>query len=610
MFEKLNSFLYNHKSRVLFFVKLLSGIAVISSMITLILRYGFSHTDDDLLGWQRLIDAVFTIYVLIYIGRLSVAFKRDLFIKNGFFEFLLIAFAVFHGAINLLFDYRILNELIGALGAQSPFLSAQHIFSLYLGVLWLMELSKISTVLNRISLKPASIFIISFILLILIGALMLMLPAMTTQQGSMSFLDAVFTSASASCVTGLVVVNTATFFTFKGQMIIMLLIQLGGIGVISFLTFFATFLAKGVGLKHQSMIQDFLGTETLFSAKGFLRQIVLITVSIEVIGAVCIYISWYDVDFQSNSQRIFFSIFHSISAFCNGGFSLFSDGLYQEELVNELTGEVIFPNVRAMYGMHTVTAFIIIFGSLGYSTIEDLFSYQRIKERLRNPWKKLQISTSIALYSTLILIVVGMLAFLYLEHAQLADKNINQALALSFFQSVTTRTAGFNTMDFGSLQTPTIIVTLFLMFIGAMSGSTGGGIKLTTAVVIFLSAWSSITGQKRIILGRKTLSDELVKRAFTIFIFAVSYNFIAIFALSITEAPDTPILKIAFEQISAFATAGLSMGLTGDLSSAGKVIIIISMFLGRVGMITLALSISSTVNTNAYKYPKTTIMVG
>jgi Trk-type K+ transport system membrane component len=359
----------------------------------------------------------------------------------------------------------------------------------------------------------------------------------------------------------------------------------------------------------------------LISAKSLLRRIIFITLSIEFIGFIFIFFSWDEsLQFKGLGQKIFFSLFHSISAFCNAGFSLFEGGLYTDMLASDTPlfsgdGDVI---VKKMYLLHFIIAILIILGGVGFGTIEDVLTPSKIRDRWLHPWKDLKISSKIAIKTTGWLIVLGIIGFMLLESHQLRDRTIVEALNTAFFQSVTCRTAGFNTMSFGggaddmALQNSTIILCIFLMFIGACPGSTGGGIKSSTFYLIARSSWASIKGQERIEISRRTIPNDLVRKAFSIFMFATTYNIIAIFLLAVTESSNEniTILQIVFEQISAFATAGLSMGVTSDLSSLGKIIIIISMYIGRVGTLTLALALSNTVSTNSYRYPEGHVMVG
>jgi Trk-type K+ transport system membrane component len=384
----------------------------------------------------------------------------------------------------------------------------------------------------------------------------------------------------------------------KGQFVIMILFQLGGLGIISFTSFFATFLKSGVGIKQQLMLQDFLVSESLFSAKGLLRKIIVITLIIEIISFILIFFSWgEEVVFNSMGQKIFFSAFHAVSAFCNAGFSLFTNGLFEDGVVNG-------------YVLHIIIALTLILGGLGFSTIQDLFSRNKLRDRFQNPWKDWALSTKIAVYTSLVLLASGTLVFYLLERGNtLGELNFVESLITSFFQSATARTAGFNTVDIGALRTPTLIVMAFLMFVGASSGSVGGGIKTSTFYLLIVSVFASLRGRLKIEIDRKFIPKELLFKALSIFFFAASLNLIGIFILSITDSKFT-LMQLIFEQVSAFGTVGLSTGITADLSFAGRVVIILSMFIGRVGTLTFALALSSRKSTQSYKYPKAHLMVG
>jgi Trk-type K+ transport system membrane component len=380
----------------------------------------------------------------------------------------------------------------------------------------------------------------------------------------------------------------------------MLLIQLGGIGILTFATFFALFLKKGVGISHQAMIRDFMSEDSLFNAKGMLQQIVIFTLLIECIGAFLIYLSW-DVNtpfYDDAGEMIFQSVFHSISAFCNAGFSLMSGGLNEDYLQNA-------------YILHIVVGMLIIFGSLGFPALRDIFGINNIRARLATPWKKWKLSTRIAVWATFALVLFGMGAFYLLESNTeiLAGKTGFQQLVISFFQSVTTRTAGFNTVDIGALTTPTAILFIFLMFIGASSGSTGGGIKTSTFVLILLSVITTIRGKKSLELGGRSISFDLLNKAYTIFIFSATYILVGTFFLAYFE-PKMSVLDLVFEQVSAFCTVGLTRGITPDLSTPSKLILISSMYIGRVGTLTLAFALASRVDSTNYRYPKAHILVG
>ncbi|MBA4303047.1 MAG: ATPase [Sphingobacteriaceae bacterium] len=592
-------FLYQHKDQVLRVLRWLRVLASILALALFIYYYGFPHAAATSKQLLTITKGIFGFFVASYVIRVGVSLQPWQYLRSTLFEGFLILLLLIDIFSVFVFGFNAVENLFLRLDIEN--FTPLYILSIqaYLLLLVGLEITKVSTGITRIRLKPATTFIYSFLALILAGTGLLMLPEMTTHQGGMPFIDALFTSVSASCVTGLIVVDTATYFTFKGQVVILALIQLGGIGILTFATFFALFLKKGVGISHQAMIRDFMAEESLFNAKGMLAQIVLFTLLIESIGAFLIYILW-DANtpfLDDKGELIFQSVFHSISAFCNAGFSLFTNGLYEDW-------------VRNAYLTHLVIAVLIIFGSLGFPAMRDIFSIRNIRVRLEAPWKKWKLSTRIAVWASLALIVFGTLVFKVTE----ANHTLSQTDGLgswvtAFFQSVTTRTAGFNTVDISALSVPTAILFIFLMFIGASSGSTGGGIKTSTFVLIFLAVITTIRGKKSLELGSRSISFDLLNKAFTIFIFSATYILVGTFLLAYFE-PKMNVLDLVFEQVSAFCTVGLSRGITADLSTASKIVLISSMYIGRIGTLTLAFALASRVETTSYRYPKAHILVG
>ncbi|RUA34234.1 MAG: ATPase [Bacteroidetes bacterium] len=596
--EWLNNAIYNSRGAVLNTLVSLKAFIWLTAAVLLFFVFGFEAESNELEQVFLGLDVVLIIYFFSFLIRLLYEFRRTEFLKSNKLEAVLVFIIIINTISNYYFDNQIIKYLANTLGFKNYQDAYLTFITFYFLVLIVYEFIKASTVLSKLKTKPARTFIYSFLLLIAFGTGVLMLPAMSIQEGSMPFMDALFTSVSASCVTGLIVVDTANYFTMKGQFVIMILFQLGGLGIISFTSFFATFLKSGVGIKQQLMLQDFLVSESLFSAKGLLRKIIVITLIIEIISFILIFFSWgEEVVFNSMGQKIFFSAFHAVSAFCNAGFSLFTNGLFEDGVVNG-------------YVLHIIIALTLILGGLGFSTIQDLFSRNKLRDRFQNPWKDWALSTKIAVYTSLVLLASGTLVFYLLERGNtLGELNFVESLITSFFQSATARTAGFNTVDIGALRTPTLIVMAFLMFVGASSGSVGGGIKTSTFYLLIVSVFASLRGRLKIEIDRKFIPKELLFKALSIFFFAASLNLIGIFILSITDSKFT-LMQLIFEQVSAFGTVGLSTGITADLSFAGRVVIILSMFIGRVGTLTFALALSSRKSTQSYKYPKAHLMVG
>jgi potassium uptake TrkH family protein len=594
--ERFNSFIIESRVPVQKVLKVLLFLVSLLAIGTTVYYHGFPH-DQDTLDFLLSVNKVFFgVFIVNYIAKLIYEPDRKAFLRQTWFEAALLLLILYDVISLYIFKFPIIGELFSYLEIDP--LSPRYAFFIQFFLILLVAIETIKSARNlgKLPIKPGGLFVLSFLLLIAIGTGLFSLPAITTEGESMRFIDALFTSASASCVTGLIVVDTATFFNFKGHVLILFLIQIGGLGIISFATFFATFYKKGVGVKHQFAIQQIFDSDSLSGSYGLLRKVFVYTISIEAASAFVIYMLWGDYEF-ADGGKVFFSIFHAISAFCNAGFSLFTNGLMEEGISNK-------------YILHFAFAVIIFFGSLGFPAMRDMFEFKNLKDRLSKPWKKWKLSTQIAFYSSIVLIVFGGVVFYALEkNGVLKGIDTFPAAVTAVFQSVVTRTAGFNTIDIGSLGIPALVIFIFLMFIGASSGSTGGGIKTSTFVVIFAAMWGIIRGRKLISFGRRTISHDLIYKAFAIFVFSATFVFICTFILSLIE-PQIPIMNLLFEEVSAFATVGLSTGITAQLSDASKVILIISMFVGRVGILTLAFALSSEVGTNAYKYPNSHIMIG
>lgn len=600
MRERIYRFLYDSKDKVLGILHLFSQLSALSALCLIIYQNGFRLSHKETLIIHETFEILFGVFALNYFARLLYSFERLEFIKHTWFEGLIMVLITITGLKTLIFDFHF-TEVIFSFFKLKEY---THFYSMVITVSMLylvgFELVRFSNILNSIALQPATTFILSFLILICLGTGLLMLPAMTEKIGGASFMEALFTSVSASCVTGLIIVDTATYFSFKGQLVILILMQLGGIGIVSFTTFFATFLKSGVGIKQQLMIQDYLSGETLSSSRSLLRQVVFITFTIELLAFIGIYFSWgSEIQFAGTGDRLFKSVFHAVSAFCNAGFSLYTNGLYEE-------------GIRHSYLLHVIIGCTVIVGGLGFSVVQDVLSPRMLRERLDKPWKHWRLSSKIAIYTSAGLILFGMILFYLIESKKghvLDGADTFTALIVSFFQSVTTRTAGFNTIDIGALAAPTLIFMIFLMFIGASSGSTGGGIKTSTFLIIVNSSIATIRGKKSIDMAGRTISSDLLFKAYSIFVFAASYNLVMIFLLTISEQ-GIDILDLVFEQISAFATVGLSTGITASLSTAGKWFIILSMFVGRIGTLTLAIALSNRIATNNYKYPNAHLLIG
>ncbi|GAA4465819.1 potassium transporter TrkG [Nibrella saemangeumensis] len=474
---------------------------------------------------------------------------------------------------------------------------------LYAGIL-LGFVTEASYSLHRIysrTVNPGLLFIGSFVLLIFLGAFLLKLPNATNR--SLSTLDALFTATSAVCVTGLIVVDTATHFTAFGQVIILLLIQLGGLGFMTFAGLLAYAVAGNASIKTQLAFKDIMSSQQINNIMFFVYQVVFVTLLFEGIGAVFIYFSLDDALFVRQRDKLFFSMFHAVSAFCNAGFSTYTNGLYESV-------------IRFNYTLQMFLAVLIILGGMGFPIVFNLYRYTRIKlsnvywRVTGNPKRAyfpslISLNSRLALVVSIILLLIGFMAYLVFEQSAtlLQHPTWGGKLVTSFFGSVTPRTAGFNTVDLTQMTLPTIMFYLLLMWIGASPGSTGGGIKTTTAGLAVLNMVAVIRGKERTDFFRSEISHQSVRRAFAIIMSSLLYIGFAVFVISINDS-GKGLIAIAFEVFSAFSTVGLSLGITANLTLISKVMLMLTMFVGRVGMLTLLVAFIRQSKQLHYRYPK------
>lgn len=466
------------------------------------------------------------------------------------------------------------------------------------------EMAEVRLNINRTYLNPAQLFIVSFMAIILVGSFLLMLPK--ASYDGLSFLDALFTATSAVCVTGLIVVDTATFFTPFGQGIILLLIQLGGLGILTFASYFSYFFKGGSTYENQLVLSDMTNSQKLSEAITTVKRVLLITFSIEIIGAILIFFSLEATKFSGFFDHVFFSFFHSVSSFCNAGFSTLSDGLYDEAF-------------RYNYTFQFLILLIFVLGGLGFPIVVNLLRYlryriTRLASRLRQddctyrPWV-LTLTSRITLITTFSLTAVATVIFLITEwNNTLAEHSIAGKVINALFGAATPRTAGFNTVDMGALSFSTVMVIFLLMWIGASPASTGGGIKTNTFAIATLNFLSLARGKSRIEVFRREISEVSIQRAFAVIALSLMVIGFSIMLISIFDS-EKSLLKIAFETFSAYSTVGLSLGITSQLSSMSKLVIIFTMFVGRVSMLSILIAIFRKVKNQSYRYPKEEITI-
>lgn len=466
---------------------------------------------------------------------------------------------------------------------------------------FIMRLMILVRYIYDIYYNPAIMFVGSFVVIALAGALLLMLPSATTN--GISFTDSLFTATSAVCVTGLAVLDTQTDFTFVGQMIILILIQIGGLGILTFTSFFAFFFRGNSSFKEGLNVKDFLASDNLKDVLKTALNVVLFTLGVELAGAIFIFFSTDNLPVLS--ERIFFSIFHSISAFCNAGFSTFSAGMYDNGL-------------RFNYPLQWIIMALIIFGGLGYNIAYNFYSYLknallqlfRIK-KIKKHIRIITLNTKIILYTSFLLLIAGFAFFMLAEYnTVLAEhKTAFGKITTAAFTSVTPRTAGFGTIDFTQLTAPSMLFMIFLMWIGASPASTGGGIKTSTFALATLNIWAIARGRNNIQIGGREISGESTKRAFAILCISLIVIGTSIVFLLILEPPGTDLLAVAFECFSAYSTVGLTLNLTPHLTEGSKFVIVVVMFIGRIGMLNLMIGLLRNMNHQFYQYPQENILI-
>jgi trk system potassium uptake protein len=466
---------------------------------------------------------------------------------------------------------------------------------------FIREFSEIKINFKRAVLNPAQLFMLSFLFIILLGSFLLILPKAT--YNGISYIDALFTSTSAVCVTGLAVVDTHKCFTVFGQTIIMLLIQIGGLGILTFASYFSYFFKGGTTYENQLVLGDLTNSQKLGEVFSTLKNIILITLGIEFFSATLIYLSTDSSSFNSHSDQIFFAVFHAVSAFCNAGFSTLSAGLY----------DIGF---RYNYSMQLVIILTFVLGGLGFPIVVNILQFLKYKistlfskrKSKYKPWI-LSLDSRITLITTLSISLVAFIAFYFLEYNNtLAEHNSFGKVVTALFGATTPRTAGFNTIDSAAMTLPTLLIVIFLMWIGASPQSTGGGIKTSTFAIAILNFISLAKGKSKIEVFRREIADISVRRAFATMALSLLVIGFAILFITIFDS-EKQLTAIAFECFSAYSTVGLSIGITGILTPASKLVIIIVMFIGRISMLSLVIAIFKKVKYKNYSYPTEEITI-
>jgi len=567
----------------------------ILATVSVILLAGFNISDKHLTILYSIIDVTIILFVIQEFIRLLLISDIKKHFKKRWFE-LLLSFSIL---LNEIFQKPLLWVVQNIFWQLKP----HDVLVLYL-ILTLMILMismavkaiRYNHLIRKIQLHPGALFAISFGIIITVGSLMLLLPKATIPNSDFSVIDAIFTSTSAVCVTGLIVVDTATVFTFTGKLIILLLIQIGGLGVMTITTFFALFFGSGLSYKFRIIMGDLLSSDSLSEITSILKKIVFFTIIIELIGAFQLYVSLPGSVFPLNQEKLFNSIFHSVSAFCNAGFSLYSLNLMDESILTNMW-------------FNTVILILIVCGGIGFPVLYNFYhSLQNRKSKI-GLINHINLNSKIVIITTLVLIVLGViLLFITDIGSNKIGTGFFDRIYNSLFLSISSRTAGFNNFNIDVLTGPELFVIIGLMWIGASPGSTGGGIKTTTFAVAFLFFINYLKGKDKLDLHYRNIDITIIRKSFLIIFASLIFLFIGTFLLLWFE-PDKNLMELLFETTSAISTVGLSMGITSHLGTGGKWIIIVIMFAGRIGILSFLLAFVKPRKQTDMYYPNENIIM-
>ncbi len=578
---------YYYTDKIQPITKLIFGINSFLSLAILISEYLYGYIFDST-TLLKIVNII--IYYFIFYEVINLIFLRNeditsfgIYYKQRFIEVILAFFVIILIIFDKFFLVYILKLEYTSEVLILTYLSFAQIIILFNNVL---HFSRYVSNIKYRKIKPSLVFLISFLFIIFIGILMLASPK--THNKPIPLVDIIFVVVSATCVTGLSSIDIGTDLNLGGQLIILFLIQVGGLGLMTLTSFFSYYLAGQVSLTNQIVMRELFSEISLEKVKKNLKDITLFTFVIETLGAFFLYLTIPDHIIPEGKSKFFYAVFHSISAFCNAGFSLFPDSLYSLSKIS--------------YSSIYIIMILIILGGIGFSVISDLFN------KVRNKKHKISLTTKIVLSSNMIIWVVSFIIFLFFKYYYNFQLSTKETVLNSLFFAITPRTAGFNILPYNIYPLPLIFFTFLLMWIGASPVSTGGGIKTTTITIALFHIISLLTGKKNVEIFNRTISNDTIIRSYTNVLLSLITIFIGIFLLSIFEKHD--FLKITFEVVSAYGTVGLSLGITSELTNISKIVISLIMLTGRIGILSLLLAIIPRAKEKKYEYPKEYVIVG
>ncbi len=581
--------------------KAINAISFICSMLAVVFgAYIFGFYTGDQVSSDIIVIFKSLLYILVFISPLNLVatiLNKEISLKK--IDYVILAFSI----LSFLLEIGRNSSLTGSI------ISPQTENTLLLISVLTLSTIYISQAITRLLTKfvnPMAIFSFTFFIFIIIGTVLLSFPNSIRAEGSLNIIDALFISTSATCVTGLTSVDFVETFTLYGQLVVLMLIQVGGLGVITITSFFALSLIGVIPHSGALMLKDLISDSKTNNITILVLRIITTTLIMEAIGAVFIFISIGHSLGDNVLYNVYFSIFHSISAFCNAGFSISPDGLCTPALIGNNSFYIILSS-------------LVVLGGIGFPIYSNLIS--NFKIHFRNFFRELQqkrierhihkwdLNSKVVIRTTIILLVLSTAYFMLFEwNGMFEGLSVPQKITQAFYNATIPRTAGFSSQDITNLAPLTFMVVIILMFIGGAPQSTAGGIKVTTFYIMAKNALCVVRGMDRVEVEHRELSKITVNRAFAVIALSLAIIFTAYFILLLSE-PDIEARKLFFEVISAIGTVGSSMGVTTELSVIGKLVITITMFIGRIGVVTLLASVIKHRNTLTYKYPQGHIII-
>lgn len=570
-------------------IDLMTNIAALCVIVGAILEFGFELSDRlkdefDLVyfwAWNMFLLERVCHLVLTRRGKRRAAYNFIGWTVNGLLTLTLIP---------IILNILGIDDSTGVIRV----LENRAIYLLVLFLISSIELS--STVISSLGRKsnPSLMMAVSFLFIIMAGSGMLLMPRCIQHGVHLSWIDSLFTATSAVCVTGLTTIDVPSTFTSFGQLVIMMLIQVGGLGVMTITSFFALFFMGNTSIYNQMQVQDMVSSKSLASLWSTLLNIFGFTAVLELAGAVLIFLNIHGTIGLDIRHELFFSMFHAVSAFCNGGFSNYQDGMSASVLM------------EGHCWLYIILALLIILGGIGYPVLVNL---KMVVTKYSKGRRLFDLNTKIVLRTTMMLIVSGTVLLAFFEwNNTFAGMPIREKLTQAFFNAVSPRTAGFISVDLNSMCIQSIFIYTLLMWIGGASQSTAGGVKVNAFAVAFLNIRAIIHGTTRVEFAGRELSTDSIRRANAAVFVSIILLSVFVFLVTLTE-PDLPLKAIVFECVSAFATVGSSLGITSSLQDTSKVLLVVLMFIGRVGVVTMAQGLLKQYKNQNYKLPQDNITI-